>query len=791
MHLSVGILLIAALLAPPLYARLGRLGGWLFALVPAAVCAYLATSFPFAGAGTMASIPWVPALDVQLAFRLDGLSATLALLVTGIGALIVLYASGYLAGSPLAGRFLGGILLFMAAMLGLVLSEDVLALFVFWELTSISSFLLIGFKHEDAAARAAALKALLVTGGGGLALLAGLVLLIMAGTDLGLTGRDALSLSRLSQVGIQDHPHYAAILVLVLVGAFTKSAQVPFHFWLPAAMAAPTPASAYLHSATMVKAGVFLLARLHPTLGGTDLWHWLIVPAGAVTMLTGAFMAIAQTDLKRILAYSTLAVLGTLVMLLGAGTDLAIKAAIVFLVAHALYKAALFMVAGNVDYATGTRDVRRLGGLARAMPLTAAGGLLAALSQAGAPPMFGFIGKELLYKAKLDLETIGGVLTLLAIAANVLLVAAAFMVAVWPFLRRRPAAAGDSETRRVPLAMSIGPFALGVLGLFIGLVPGLFDHTFGTPMATAIAGKPLVMKLTLWHGVDPTALTVLALSAATLTLGVIVFRRHHLGLDTAVRVGRRVGRYGPEAAYDRLYEGLLGFAAGVARGLEGGGLRRDLLVVITVAVGVLLFTLGRGPVGIPGAGFGDVRPHELALALITLGAALAAVRSRSRLTAIVSLGATGLGIAVLFALFGAPDLAITQLVVEVLTVIVLVLLFRRLPPLVARTRGGARARDALIAVAGGGVITVAIVLAAAVGLDRDLSAGLAAASVPEAYGRNVVNVILVDFRALDTLGEITVVAAAALGVVALMRRRARTGPEPAAAAGPPMGEERT
>jgi multicomponent Na+:H+ antiporter subunit A len=368
------------------------------------------------------------------------------------------------------------------------------------------------------------------------------------------------------------------------------------------------------------------------------------------------------------------------------------------------------------------------------------------------------------------------------------------MVAVWPFLRRRPAAAADGAgppAHDVPLSMSLGPLVLGLLGVFIGVVPGMFDRTFGTAMASAIAGAPLPMKLTLWHGVDPTALTVLGLSIVTLTLGVLIFRGHARGLDAAVRLGRRAGRFGPEVAWDRLFAGLLAFASRLARALEGGGLRRDLLVVITVAVGALLFALGSGIAGhaMPAAGLGDVRPHELALAAIVLVSALAAVRCRSRLTAIASLGATGLGVALLFALFGAPDLAITQLVVEVLTVIVLVLLFRRLPPLVRRTGSGTRARDAAIAVAGGAAVTVSIVLAAAGGLDRDLSAGLAAASVPQAYGRNIVNVILVDFRALDTLGEITVVAAAALGVVALMRRRGLAGATSATEPGP-RGEDR-
>jgi len=344
---------------------------------------------------------------VDLSFALDGLSLAFVLLVSGIGALVLIYSGAYLGEQPGGGRFFAYLLLFMGSMLGLVLSDNVITLFVFWELTSISSYLLIGFHHHTETSRASALKALLVTGAGGLLLLAGLLLMMLAAVQLGLPFEKAGRISALFSVDFRQHPLYLPILVLLLLGAFTKSAQVPFHFWLPAAMAAPTPVSAYLHSATMVKAGVYLLARFHPILGDTIQWETLMIGVGVLTTLVGAIMATGQRDLKRILAYSTISVLGILTTLLGVGTVLAVEAAVVFLVAHALYKAALFMVAGNIDHETGTRDVTRLGGLRSLMPVTAITGILASLIKAGSPPMFGFIGKEALYTATLDIEILG------------------------------------------------------------------------------------------------------------------------------------------------------------------------------------------------------------------------------------------------------------------------------------------------------------------------------------------------------------------------------------------------
>jgi multicomponent Na+:H+ antiporter subunit A len=741
--------------------------GWIIALLPLGLALYFASFVQAIAAGRSyaVSYPWVPSLGVNLSFYVDGLSLLFVLLITSIGALVMLYAGRYLAGHHHLGRFYLYILSFMAAMLGLVLADNLVTLFVFWELTSLSSYLLIGFEHRRVAARAAALQALLVTGVGGLALLAGLLLLSQAG--------GSMEISTLLQRGdsVRSHVLYMPVLLLILAGAYTKSAQFPFHFWLPAAMEAPTPVSAYLHSATMVKAGVYLLARLTPVLGGTEAWLYLVTTAGAVTMLAGGGLALYQTDLKRLLAYSTVSALGALVLLIGLGTSGAMQAAMVFLVAHALYKGALFMVAGAVEHATGTRHVERLGGLRRSMPITTAIAVLAALSLAGFGPLLSFIGKEMFFAAVWEAQAAWFVWTPAAVLAAACFVAVAMRVGLRPFfgqVRHTP-----QPPHEAPLSLWLGPALLAAVGLILGLVPGLMDRTLMAPSVTAALGYAVDVELALWHGLH----AALGCSAASILLGLLVYACWAALRRATARFDRLRG-WGPASWYSHSLELLNTLATAQTRLLQNGYLRFYLSMIIATTVGLVGYTLVHTG-GFQGAiRRSDLRFYEVGLAALILLAALAAVRSPSRLGAVAALGVVGFGVALIFLLFGAPDLAMTQFLVETLTVILLVLVLYRLPRFVSLTAKPTRRRDLLVALTAGGVMTVLVLATTMVQSNPVVSRYYAAHSLPDAHGRNIVNVILVDFRGLDTMGEITVLAVAAMGVYALLRLRPSKELEP-------------
>lgn len=755
---AVCALLVAAALAPLAHRLTGRRVGWLLALVPLGAFAYFLAQAGRVAGGDLpaAAYRWAPSLGLALSMRLDGLGLLFALLVTGIGALILVYAGGYFPDDADLGRLCAFLLLFMAAMLGLVLADNLLLLFIFWELTSVSSYLLIGFKHADASARAAALQALLVTGGGGLALLAGLVLIGQAG--------GSFELSALSGGGLQGHPLYAAALACVLLGAFTKSAQVPFHFWLPGAMAAPTPVSAYLHSATMVKAGVYLLARLSPLLGGTAAWGWAVGGAGLATMLIGGGLALVQTDLKRLLAYSTVSALGTMTLLLGVGGEGAVVAMVVFLLAHALYKGALFMVAGAIDHETGTRDATLLGGLRRAMPLTALAGIAAAVSLAGAGPALSFIAKELIFEAALALPRFGLALAAAAALAGALFTFVALVAAVRPFVgapRETPKRAHEA-----PPGMWLGPLLLALGGLAIGLLPGSAQDLLVAPAASAILGEPAAVELYLWHGFN----TALALSATSLVAGVALFLSWER-LRRAAPWVERAGAWGPRGWYEA---GLAGMQAAARRQtmlLQNGYLRVYLATILLATIALAAWSLvAGGALALP-AWAGELRFYELGIALLILGAAGVAVRSPGRLSTVATLGVVGYGVALIFILYGAPDLAMTQMLVETLQVLLFVLVFYHMPPLRTLQGRAERAVEAGLALAFGALMTALVLAVSATSPQSALAPFFLEQSKPAAHGSNVVNVILVDFRGLDTLGELTVLAVAAIGVYALLRLR--------------------
>lgn len=751
---------VVALIAPGITRRWHNAAGWLVALLPLALTLYFAAQLPIIARGDVLTFaaPWVAELGVMFSLRADGLSVLFALLISGIGALVMIYAGGYLHGNPFLGRFYAWLLVFMASMLGVALADNLIVLFVFWELTSLSSYALIGFEHESASARTAALQAMLVTGAGGLAMLAGLLLL---GQVSG-----SLELSALLTQGnaLRASPLYPAALILILLGAFAKSAQFPFHFWLPNAMQAPTPVSAYLHSATMVKAGVYLLARLNPALGGTEWWVYTVGGIGAVTMFIGGYLALTQTDLKRLLAYSTVSALGTLTMLLGLGTPLALKAMAVFVLAHALYKGALFLIAGAVDHESGTRDVTQLGGLARAMPITASAAVLAALAMAGVPPLFGFIAKELVYEVGLESGTW---LASAIITSALFTVFIASVVALGVFFGR--ATPTPKHAHEAPVSMWLGPVVLATLGLVIGIAPELVRALLIAPTISAISGKTFAVKLVLWHGITP----AFVLSMATVAAGVGLF----FARNTLRRILARVQWSGAEKTYALVLDGVNALARGQTRVLQSGYLRVYLMTIVLTTVGLASVVLFAQPVLNQLSTlrwetiWQDARFYELGLALLIVLATLAAVVSPSRLGAVAALGIVGYSIALIFLLFGAPDLAMTQFTVESLSVLLFVLVLYHLPRFTRLSTTRARVRDLFIATLAGGLMTLFVLLAVGVQFQPNISDFFIENAVPLAHGRNVVNVILVDFRELDTLGEITVLGIAGLGVYALLKLR--------------------
>ena len=756
MLILLSICFIAALLAPWVYRVLPKYTGVALMAAPLAMFAWLLTQVPEAmhGHPVEQSFQWVEKLGLELAFRLDGLSLLFALIISGIGALVLLYTQGYFKGHPQQGRFMMYIIAFMASMLGVVLADHLLLVFIFWELTSFTSYLLIGFNHENPAARNAALQAMLVTVVGGLFLLAGLILM----ADAAGTWR----LSELIQRGdiLRAHGHYLPILVLVCIGAFTKSAQFPFHFWLPNAMQAPTPASAYLHSSTMVKAGVYLLARLHPALGGTEEWTMILTTIGTVTFLIGAIMAMGQHVLKRLLAYTTVSALGAMVMLLGIGTPNAIKAMSAFVLAHAFYKATLFLVAGGITHETGGEtSVDRLGGLRKAMPFSFACAMLAGLSMGGVFPFFGFVAKET-WLHSLEQYPLLVAATVVGGAAYVFV---GFSTGWKPFMGKMPEGLHAHE---IPLSMRVGPVVLGIGCLVLALVCGTIGSSIVEPAASAIAGEHLHVHLHVWAGFNK----IFMISLATLGIGIGCYLARPFFLKTAERL-RGVVRFGPDSIYELLLSAVLKFAAWQTRLLQTGILRDYIRVTVLSTVALVGAAFHRAGGFQRWENLSPISPRIALVAILMVMAAFATVHSKSRLRSILSMGMVGYSMAMLFTFFGAPDLAMTQLVIETLTVILLALAFYHLPTFRHGSAVRTRAIDAAISIGVGVAVTLLVLAALHVQTPTPVSDHYLDHSYKAAHGRNVVNVILVDFRALDTLGEITVLTIAALGAFALLKLR--------------------
>ncbi|MEW9522787.1 putative monovalent cation/H+ antiporter subunit A [Agrobacterium radiobacter] len=760
--LSLFLPFLAALAAPALVKRFGHNAAWVLAIAPALAFVHFALMLPEIAAGGVVTggYAWVPSFNLSFSWFIDGLSLTFALLITGIGLLIVLYAGGYMKGHPQQGRFLSFLLLFMGAMLGVVVSDSLLMLFVFWELTSITSFLLIGFDHERAASRRAALQALVVTGGGGLLLLAGLIFI------WDISGITQLSMLVRGGDILRDSPFYLAALLLVLGGAFTKSAQFPFHFWLPNAMEAPTPVSAYLHSATMVKAGVYLLMRLNPVLGDTAAWQILLPFFGGLTMLTGALLAVRQTDLKLMLAYTTVSSLGLLVMLTGFGSDHAIEAAVLYLVAHSLFKGALFMVAGIIDHETGTRDITKLGGLRKAMPITFVAALAAAISMAGLPPFFGFLAKEEIYYALAHGNPRAVLFAGIAILGNGLMFAVAFAVGLKPFLGKPVKT--PKHAHEGPLLLWLGPALLALKGLTIALFSGIAHFYISTPMASAIAGeaRPVEISLIPHMGVP------LGLSLLTIALGIVLYTQLSAVRSLMARTFTALGA-GPDRGFDVFIEMLVKVSFHITRLIQPGRLEFYVTATFAVIAAVLLvplFLYGELP-SMP-SWPRDMPVHELTFIAIAVAGLVAVLTASSRLTAIIALGIQGFAVAVIFLLFGAPDLSFTQFMVETLSVVILTLVMTRLRLSPSDHRGlGQKLLDSTIAIACGTGFALFLMRATQASFDNRLTDFYNTYSKVIAHGANVVNVIIVDFRGTDTLGEIAVVMITGLAILALIRIR--------------------
>lgn len=750
----IAILVLAPFLLVPLAARLGRDSRWAasLAIFPAILAVIFGNTMQAAlVSGPIAvSLPWAESLGLAISFYADGLSLLFAILISGIGALVVLFASRDLKGDPRSGRFHATLFAFMGSMLGVVLADNLFALFAFWELTGFTSFLLIGYYNDRAEARTSAIQAFIVTGTGGMGLLAAAVLLEIV------TGSLRFSEILSGSLEIANSPAYVWIASLVLLAAFTKSAQTPFHFWLPNAMTAPTPVSAYLHSATMVKAGLYLVARTTPILGGTELWIGAVATTGAVTMAVGAWRALAETDLKRVLAYTTVSALGLIMMLLGFGTEAAVTAALVYLVAHACYKGALFLIAGTLEHEAGSRDILDLGGLRHAMPATALAGLLAALSMAGLPLFAGFVGKELAYDALLTQAAPWPALLLpFAVGASALLGAAALMAGISPFIGKMGRAA---PAHPVPYALAIPPLALAGVGLVAGIYPASLDGPIGLAAAN-VMGKTVKAHLAIWHGFTP----VLLLSILTLAGAALLYAYRD-------RIRERI--WPRSLGFERLYTGGLraldALSAWSVPALQDGSLRSYVLILVVAATSLIVGALAW--TGLPAAPVvTEIRMAEAAVAGMIVIGAISAVRARATMTAVLSLGVTGYGVALTFLFFGAPDLAMTQFSVETLTAIIFTLVFYHFRRFRSLSKRMIRARDLSIAVLFGGSIAAVLFFVGAAATPFGLGSYFAGNSLSMAHGRNIVNVILVDFRALDTLGEITVLATAALGVRALLQ----------------------
>ncbi len=748
--------LILAFLVPLLHRFLGNKTAFVLAAIPLTVFIfflfqYLTNSIVFP---IKEVFEWNPYFHLSLSFYLDGLSLLFCLMISGIGTLIYIYAGFYMKNAAYYSRFFMILTLFMGAMLGLVLSDNWLSILIFWEMTSITSFLLIGYEHEKPKVGAAAWQGLLVTASGGLTLLAGMVLMAVVTGEYSISG-----LSQYSKM-LTEHNLYLPILLCVSFGAFTKSAQVPFHFWLPNAMAAPTPVSAYLHSATMVKAGIYFFARFSPILGNTIEWQILLCTVGSLTMITGAVMAFRSDNLKKLLAYSTISALGIMVLAFGIGTEEAIYAGIAYIIAHALYKSSLFMLAGIIDKQTGTKLLSELPGLLyKRLPLAFILVLIAAFSLAGIAPFFGFVGKEMLFEMTLGTPFFSMVLTVIVLLVGSIFVAVLLILSHKAFFKK-PVDDGR-DIKKVHGLLYLAPTITALAGLFFGLFPDTLS-AFISQASISINPTLAPKHLALWHGWN----LALLLSIISILAGVGLY---YWNTKKSYELKSRfLEKFTPSAIYEYLFNGMLRIGEWQTRKIQTGYLRyyaMFTLLTILLLTGFTFFykagiRLNTSTI--------DVYFFEVLLGLIVLMALGFTLITRSKIAALLSLSIVGIAISIIFLEAGAPDLAITFFLIDTLTITIFVLILHKLPKKIVAKNLLAKYRDAFISLGIGLLVTLILFSLTYNPLDSQLKTFYAENSYSLAKGKNIVNVILVDFRVLDTFGEIIVLSVAALGVFALV-----------------------
>ncbi|MDX1651815.1 MAG: hydrogen gas-evolving membrane-bound hydrogenase subunit E [Brumimicrobium sp.] len=731
---------------------------WIAPILPLSLFIYFCSFIKGISEGQIYSysLQWVPSLGVNLDFRLDSLALLFSLLITGIGTLVFTYTLRYMRGNDHLLRFYIYLSVFMGAMLGLVNSNNLISLFIFWELTSISSFFLISFKNRDKGSRQSALTALGITGLGGLCLLA---FSVMAGQ---LTGTFSISEMLGSSEVFTSHPWSTFLLIFLILAAFTKSAQFPFHFWLPGAMKAPTPVSTYLHSATMVKAGIYLLLRFTPHFSSNPDFHSVLITFGGITMLYGGFHLIFRKDLKGILAYSTIGALGILVFLTGIGTPEAITAAVVFIIVHALYKATLFLIAGSIDSSTGTRDITRLSGMRKILPILFIAGLLAAISSAGIPPSIGFVGKDLIYEATLhnDGDTI--FLTTLAVIANIFMVWGGFLVGMKPFTGKLPDHLSESE--KLPVIMWATPLFLAICGIIAGLFPWLVDNAFSAHITENLTGNNSG-HLKLWHGFN----LILLLSFLTISIGLVFFFLWKPGTSKENFI-QRFSAIAPKEIMLKLVGKFEELSLFLTRLFQNGYLRRYVMVLLVILTTVLGLHVFSNPMNLQDMNdLKSIDLNEIIICGIMLAAILFTIFINSRLAAVAGLGIVGYAMCFIFVFYGAPDLAMTQFTIDTLTVILFVLVLYRLPKYLRYSNPTNRIRDGIIATTFGTFIALIILEITAENPVKNVTEYYAENAYTLAKGKNIVNVILVDFRGFDTMIEIIVLSVAAIGVFALLK----------------------